>query len=172
MMHLLDGDLLLSKADLIAHGVAPGDDFKSGLTMALREKFPALYKDFRHYCRQAAPKPGTLWLWQGVDREGRHWRIASLFTQAAAAHEGGRPGRASTEHVNHALHELRKLVDLEAVRSVALPRLATGVGGLDWTHVEPLVKAQLGALKIPVLVYAKFTAGVAAKEPLANQTAI
>src|SRR5678810_1427157 len=49
MIHMLEGDLLLSQSDLIAHGVAPGDDFKSGLAMALREKFPAMYKDFRHY---------------------------------------------------------------------------------------------------------------------------
>src|SRR5678810_1011288 len=49
MIHMLEGDLLLSQSDLIAHGVAPGDDFKSGLAMALRENFPAMYKDFRHY---------------------------------------------------------------------------------------------------------------------------
>jgi len=164
MMHFLDGDLLLSKADLIAHGVAPGDDWKSGLAMALREKFPALYKDFRHFCRQATPKPGSLWLWQGVDQHGRHWRIASLFTQEAAAHEGGRPGRAHTEHVNHALHELKKLAQQEKVGSLALPRLATGVGGLDWAHVEPLVRTQLAELKVPVFVYQKYVAGVAAPE--------
>lgn len=171
MMHSLEGDLLLSQADLIAHGVAPNDDFKTGLAMALREKFPAMYKDFRHFCHLQTPKPGSLWLWQGVDQKGRHVRIAALFTQDAPAHDGGRPGRAKTEHVNHALHELKKVVDKEKVQSLALPRLATGVGGLDWAHVEPLVTAQLGTLKIPVCVYTKFVAGVAAKEPFAAKTA-
>lgn len=165
MIHALEGDLLLSKADLIAHGIAPNDDWKSGLALALRERFPALYKDFRHYCHQATPKPGTLWLWQGVDQHGRHWRVANLFTQDAPAHAGGHPGRARTEHVNHALHELKKLAEKEKVKSLALPRLATGVGGLDWQHVEPLVQAQLGALRIPVHLYKKFTAGMAAQEP-------
>lgn len=168
MIHTLEGDLLLSKADLIAHGVAPNDDWKSGLALALRERFPSLHKDFRHYCHQQNPKPGTLWLWQGVDQQGRHWRIANLFTQDAPAHQGGHPGRAKTEHVNHALHELKKLVDKEKVQSLALPRLATGVGGLDWAHVEPLLQAQLGALKIPVYVYAKYVAGQAAMEVAAK----
>ncbi len=170
MMHALHGDLLLSKADLIAHGVAPGDDFKHGLAMALRERFPAMYRDFRHHCRQSTPKPGTIWVWQGVDDKGKPMRIAALFTQEPPSREGQHPGRATTGHVNHALHELKKWIEKERIGSVALPALATGVGGLSWEHVEPLVRAQLGGLPIPVCVYTKFVAGVAAVEPLAART--
>ncbi len=169
MLHHLTGDLLLSKAALIAHGVSPNDDFKSGLALALREAWPAMYKDFRHFCRQQAPKPGSVWLWQGVDPAGRHVRIAALFTQDAPAHDGGHPGRAKTEHVNHALHELRKLVEKEKIASLAVPRLATGVGGLDWQHVAPLIATQLGSLSIPVYVYETWQKGILAHEPPATK---
>lgn len=167
MIHTLCGDLLLSKTAVIAHGVAPHDDFKHGLALALREKFPAMYKDFRHYCHQQNPKPGTLWMWSGVDQGGGTVRIAALFTQEPGGPSGGRPGKAHTEYVNKALHALRKLILDEKVASVALPRLATGVGGLDWQHVEPLVHAQLGSLAVPVCVYTEFRPGLAAAEPLA-----
>jgi O-acetyl-ADP-ribose deacetylase (regulator of RNase III) len=96
-------------------------------------------------------------------------RVASRFTQDPPAHVGGRPGRAKTEHVNHALHALKQLALQEAVRSLALPRLATGVGGLDWPHVEPLVRAQLGDLKLPVYVYTTYAKDWAADEPPAAQ---
>lgn len=168
MIHSLEGDLLLSKAELLAHGVAPNDDWKSGLALALRERFPGMHKDFRNFCHQNNPKPGSLWLWQGVDGKGQKVRIANLMTQEPPARVGGHPGRAKTEHVNHALHELKKLIEAEKIGSVALPRLATGVGGLDWAHVEPLIRAQLGTLKANVLLYTKYTAGVAAKEPQAG----
>ncbi|MBL8756279.1 MAG: macro domain-containing protein [Planctomycetes bacterium] len=170
MIHKLSGDLLLSHADLIAHGVAPGDDWKSGLALALRERFPSLYKDFRHFCHQTSPKPGSAWLWRGVDQAGRQWRIACLLTQDPPAHEGGRPGKATTAHVNHALHALKKIAVDEKVKSVALPRLATGVGGLAWQHVEPLVLSQLAGIGVPVYVYETFVAGVAAKEPAGKAT--
>lgn len=166
MIHQLSGDLLLSKADLIAHGVAPHDDFKNGLALALREACPAMYKDFRHWCKQQNPKPGSLWQWQGVDQTGRHVRIVALLTQEPPGREGGHAGGARTEYVNRALHELKKLVEREHIGCIALPRLATGVGGLDWQHVLPLIQAQLGGLKIPVFVYADFKPGVAAAEPL------
>jgi O-acetyl-ADP-ribose deacetylase (regulator of RNase III) len=169
MMHFLDGDLLLSHADLIAHGIAPNDDWKHGLALSLRERFPALYKDFRHYCHQHNPAPGGLWLWQGVDGKGKVVKIANLFTQEPPSHAGAHPGRARTEHVNHALHELKKLVEHQPFTSIALPRLATGVGGLDWAHVEPLLRTQLSGLKIPIYVYTKYTAGKTAAEPAAKQ---
>ena len=110
MIKEVSGDLLLSKAQVIAHGVAPNDPFHTGLALQLREQWPAMYKDFRHYCKQQNPKPGTLWLWQGVDQTGRHVRFAALLTQEAASREGGHGGRAHTEYVNHALHELQKLL--------------------------------------------------------------
>lgn len=166
MIHEVSGDILLSKAHWMAHGVGVDDDFKSGLALSLRERFPALYKDFRHYCKTFSPKPGTMWAWSGVagaDQPTMH--IVSLFTQDPPKHKGGHPGRATTTHVNHALHALRKHADREKIRSLALPRLATGVGGLDWAEVQPLIQGTLGDAGIPVFVYTTFKAGAPAHEP-------
>jgi O-acetyl-ADP-ribose deacetylase (regulator of RNase III) len=67
--------------------------------------------------------------------------------------------------VGHALKHLHTLVEAEKITSLALPRLATGVGGLEWTAVHPLLEQHLGTLKIPVMVYSRYEKGVAAKEP-------
>ncbi len=160
MIHEVSGDILLSKAAAIAHGVAPNDDFHHGLALALRERWPAMYRDFRHHCHQSHPKPGTLWTWSGPGPV----RIVNLFTQESAPTHGGKPGRATTAHVNHCLRELHHLVETEKLASLALPRLATGVGGLRWEEVEPLIRTQLAALKIPVFLYVRFESGKAADE--------
>ena len=91
--------------------------------------------------------------------------IVNLFTQAPAATAGGRPGPASVKHVGHALKALAQLAVAEKWSSLALPRLATGVGGLDWNDVKPLIQQHLGALSTKVFVYATYRAGVAADEP-------
>lgn len=160
MIHDVSGDLLLSRAQLIAHGVAPNDDHATGLAHALREHAPAMYKDFRHYCKTQHPKAGTMWVWTGAD--GR--RIAALFTQEASYEPGKHPGRASISNVHHSLQALGKFIESEKIASVALPRLATGVGGLDWKDVRPQITADLGALTIPVFVYATYHAGQRADE--------
>lgn len=166
MIHELTGDLLLSKAEVLVHGLAPDDDCKQGLARALRERFPAMYKDFRHWCRIAGPKPGSMWSWQGVDANGRTVHLVALLTQEPPEHAGAHPGRATTASVNHALHELRKWLDREKPRSVAMPAIATGVGGLPWNQVAPLLQSQLGGTTTQIYVYTRYAPGVAATEPV------
>lgn len=162
MIRYVSGDILLSKANAIAHGVAPNDDFAQGLALSLREFSPAMYKDFRHYCQSTHPKAGSLWTWGGAGGA----RIVALFTQEGAYGHGAKPGRASTTNVNHALRALAHEATKEGWTSLALPRLATGVGGLDWAEVKPLVEQHLADLGIPVVVYETFHMGQAADEGL------
>ena len=165
MIPAVTGDILLTRARAIAHGVAPNDSFHSGLALALRERWPAMYKDFRHHCQSAHPKEGGLWSWAGVGPSGPV-QVLNLFTQEAAyGHHGGKPGRAKIEWVAHALRALRDHVAKEKIPSLALPCLATGVGGLAWKDVEPLVRQHLGDLSIPVYVYGTYRKDVAASEP-------
>lgn len=161
MLHELSGDILLSSAKAIVQGVAPNDDFHHGLALQLRERMPAMYKDFRHYCQTQHPKSGELWTWMSAD--GRY--LVNLFTQDAAYAHGSKPGHATVSQVNHTLHALRNLVQKEKISSLALPRLACGVGGLDWNDIKPLIDRQLGDLNIPVYLYTNYQQGVKANEP-------
>ena len=161
MLYQVAGDILLTRAAAIAHGVGPHDNFGQGLALSLREKWPELYQDFRHHCKTQNPDAGGLWNWVGADGS----QIVNLLTQDAPKAVGGHPGRASVKHVGHALRHLHRLIDKENIKSIALPRLATGVGGLDWSVVEPLVEQHLGQLQIPVIIYTTFIKGQAANEP-------
>lgn len=161
MIHEVSGDILSSKAQVIAHGVSANDPMKQGLALALHEKYPAMHKDFHHWCAQHHPEPGAIWMWGGAGGV----RIVNLLTQEGGYGHGARPGKADLKHVREALRALAQLAESEKFTSLALPRLATGVGGLDWQDVKPLIEQRLGTLGIPVYVYAEFHAGQAAVEP-------
>jgi len=161
VIHELSGDILLSNAKAIAQGVAPNDDFHHGLALQLRERMPALYKDFRHYCQTRHPKSGGLWTWMSSDG---HY-IVNLFTQDGAYDHGSKPGNATISHVNHALHALRGLIEKEHLASIALPRLACGMTGLDWNDVRPLIENHLGDLAVRVYLYTNYQKGLKANEP-------
>jgi len=161
MLHFVSGDILLSQARALAHGVAPDDHFGTSLALQLREQWPAMAKDFRHYCHSHHPKPGELWEWPTANGV----RIVNLLTQEPAPSHSQKPGKATLSHVGHALHALRRLVEKEKIESLALPRLASGVGGLDWKDVKALIEKHLGDLNIPVYVYEHYQAGQKANEP-------
>lgn len=161
MLKDVEGDILLSRSALIAHGVAPNDDFHQGLALALRERWPSMYKDFRHYCQTTSPKPGSLWSWRGPESA----RITCLFTQdGSPGHHGGRPAPATLQNVAKSLKALRHEIEATGVKSVAMPRLATGVGGLAWSDVRPLIEEQLGSAAATVYLYTTYHPGVAAAE--------
>jgi O-acetyl-ADP-ribose deacetylase (regulator of RNase III) len=161
MIYQVSGDILLTKAQVLAHGVAPNDPMSQGLALSLHKKFPAMHKDFHHWCNQKHPKPGDAWLWGGPGGV----RIVNLLTQEGGYGHGARPGKATLKHVGDTLRALAKMAESETFTSIALPRVATGVGGLAWEDVLPLIEERLGHLDIPVYVYSDFHAGQKAQEP-------
>ena len=160
MIQYVSGDILLSGAAAIAHGVAPNDDFKQGLALSLREQWPALYKDFRHYCKTTHPKEGGLWAWKTAGSP----IVVSLLTQEHPPAQGGTPGRAQLPYVNSALKELMKWAEKEKVETLAITRLATGVGRLAWNEVKPMIESQFQTTKLKVFVYEEFHKGMKAEE--------
>jgi O-acetyl-ADP-ribose deacetylase (regulator of RNase III) len=154
------GDMLESTAEALAHGVAPNDDFKQGLALSLRERWPDLYKDFRHYCKTNHPKEGGIWSWKGVKGP----KVINLLTQQHPSVQGGIPGKAHTSYVSSTLKELAKVIEAEGIKSVALTRLATGVGGLSWSEVKPLIEMHLKGSKATIFVYEEYQKGQKAAE--------
>ena len=160
MIYEVTGDILLSDAKAIAHGVAPNEHFDSGLALSLREQWPSLSKDYRHYAHQVHPKAGELWTWTATNG----LRVFNLITQDGDHGHGSRPGKATVPNVNHSLKRLRHEIEKEKITSLAIPALATGVGCLSWKEVKPLIDQHLGDLNIPIYVYSKFQKGLKASE--------
>jgi O-acetyl-ADP-ribose deacetylase (regulator of RNase III) len=162
MIEFVSGDILKSKAEAIAHGVAPNDHFNQGLALSLREQWPSLYKDFRHYCHTQKVSEGDLWSWKGAGGPV----IFNLFTQMEAESKDGHPGSASESNVNSCLKHLAKEVKQKNLKSLALPKIATGVGGLSWDVVRPLIMKHFSELDVKVVVYEKYQKNLQATEAL------
>lgn len=162
MIKEVNGDILLTDSKVIAHCVAPADHFESGLALSLRERYPAMVKDFRHYCYTHSPKAGDIWTWGGVGG----MQIVNLMAQEPAESMRSRQhgGKASIVNLDRTLKALAKLAEEEKFDSIAIPRLATGVGGIEWDEVKPSIEKYLGDIPIPVYVYSTFTKDLKAEE--------
>ena len=161
MIHQVSGDILLTQAHAIAHGIASNDPMSRGLALSLHQQYPSMHKDFHHWCHVKHPKPGSAWIWGGVNGA----RIISLITQEGGYGHGSHPGKATLKHLRDSLKELIKIIKSEKIKSIALPRLATGVGGLSWNDVFPIIEEVLDNINIPVYVYSEYHADKQAKEP-------
>lgn len=162
MIFKVEGDILLSQAQAIVVGVEKNDPMDKCLALELSNKYPTMRKDFHRWCHQHNTKPGEAWLWTGPDKI----HIVHLITQESLESPDHLHGKATLNNIRHALSSLVKIITDEKLGSIALPRIATGVGDLDWDDVLPLIENSLGGLGIPVYVYATYIAGKAAVEPV------
>jgi len=126
MIYQVEGDILLSKAQAIAHGVRINDPMDKGLALALHNQYPGMLKIF------ITGATNTI---QNLVMHGfgvvLMARIINLITQEGLDSHDHRLGKATLTTVNHALRALVKVIEHEKINSLALPKLATGIGGLE-----------------------------------------
>ena len=61
--------------------------------------------------------------------------------------------RSELAWIEDGLSDLVRLISTRQIKSLALPALGCGLGGLPWRDVQPLIEKHLGDLNIPVRVY-------------------
>src|SRR5690606_18574698 len=98
MIRKVEGDILESKAQFIAHGIAPQDHFDTGLALALRERWPSLVRDYRHAIHGKPLASGEIWAWRGVDADGSTRGIVNMLTQDMLGTGGA--AKRSEEHTS------------------------------------------------------------------------
>jgi O-acetyl-ADP-ribose deacetylase (regulator of RNase III) len=147
------GNILLSNSDAIVQGVAPEEKFTSGLAASVKEKWPAIEKDFRQYCAQGQLKPGDLWVWRNTD---------GLDVLNLVIH--GNKNETSIDSLDRGLGQLVEYLKLQNLQSLAMPKIGTDVGDFDWREVKPLIERHLAPLEIPVYLYTIFNKNIAGVE--------
>ena len=104
MIYEVQGDILLTKAQALVHGIAANDPMSQGLAMSLHKNYPAMHKYFHHYCQTQHPKTGDAWAWGGAEKV----RNINLITQEGGYDHGSRPGKATIKSVSDCLKSLVK----------------------------------------------------------------
>lgn len=120
------GDLLLNRVDAeaLAHGCNCAGSMGAGVAVGFKERYPLMFEEYRRRCKSKPPlfTLGDVFLW----REDGKPAVFNLVTQP-------RPGRGATYPVVEAsLANLRVAADEAEIRSIAMPRIAAGYGGLSW----------------------------------------
>jgi O-acetyl-ADP-ribose deacetylase (regulator of RNase III) len=141
------GDLLKADAEALVNPVNTVGVMGAGLALQFRTAYPDNYRAYRNACGSGELWPGRVFVWERGRTDAprfivnfptkTHWRLPSLLPDIA---EG--------------LRDLRQVIADYEMRSIAVPALGCGLGGLGWDEVYPLIKAHLGNLEgVQVLVY-------------------
>ena len=151
-VRFVSGDLFLSGAQTLAHGVSCRGRMGAGIAVEFKRQHPVMFQEYRRRCRAGGLQPGEIFLWKSPGR----W-ILNLATQDAL--RGSR-----LQYVETALRNVANTYEREGIQSIAMPQIASGLGGLSWSEVRPVIEQELGPLRIPIFVYEHFVAQSPAHE--------
>jgi O-acetyl-ADP-ribose deacetylase (regulator of RNase III) len=146
MIEFARGNLLSAEADALVNTVNTEGVMGKGVALQFRRAFPENYDAYRVACKRGEVEIGRMFVTETHQLDGprliinfptkRHWRSKSKLAD-----------------IDEGLADLRRVLIDAGVRSVAVPALGCGLGGLRWSDVKPLIEAALGDLGTHVLVY-------------------
>jgi len=147
MVELRQGDILKADAEALVNTVNCFGVMGRGIALQFKKAFPENFKAYKAVCDRKELQPGRLLVFDLNRFENpryivnfptkRHWK-----------------GKSKLEDIQSGLAALVKEIQDRGIRSLAIPPLGCGLGGLDWQVVRPMIEEALAQLPgIQVLLY-------------------
>lgn len=139
MIRHLQGNLLAAEGEALVNAVKCVGVVGKGIALQVREAFPETDERYGEAYRCGEVVPGRMW---GVPTAGII--PPRCMNHFPSKRHGREPSRL--EDVALGLAALAKVTRELRIRSLAVPALGCGNGGLDWECVRPMMEEILGGL--------------------------
>ena len=129
-----NNDIFQSGCEVICNPVNCVGAMGKGLALQFKQKFPEMYIEYRRDCMKQTGsyrryKPGCCNIY--TTKNGQV--IANIATK------NHWKDKAQLEWVQAGIRELHEIMTALNYKSVAIPRLGCGLGGLNWNKVKPVI---------------------------------
>jgi O-acetyl-ADP-ribose deacetylase (regulator of RNase III) len=148
MISFTQGNLLEAEAEALVNTVNTVGIMGKGIALMFKEAFPENFRLYKEACQAKSVKVGHVFATERRDFvSGPKWIINFPTKEHWRA-----PSRL--EWIRDGLIDLRRFIEDHSIRSVALPPLGSGNGGLDWREVRPVIVEALEALQdVTIIVF-------------------
>ena len=139
----VNGNIFNSNAHALVNPVNCVGTMGAGLAKQFRDQYPAMHRQYLQICRQHLLKPGQVHLYH-------HSPTRTIVNLPTKDHW---QNPSTLAYVRSGLIALHAALKEHHIRSVAVPALGAGLGGLRWTDVLPLIKDHLTGDNLTVEIY-------------------
>jgi O-acetyl-ADP-ribose deacetylase (regulator of RNase III) len=139
MLRFTTGNLLHAEADAVVNTVNTVGVMGKGIALAFKDTYPENFHAYEAACRAGEVRVGCMFVTENHSLHGPRWIINFPTKQ-----HWRNPSKL--EWIRTGLADLRRVALDLGIRSLAVPPLGCGHGGLAWDDVRPLIEAALGDL--------------------------
>ena len=139
MITFSKGDLLQSGAEAVINTVNCVGVMGKGIALQFKQAFPRNYEAYRRACDAGEVRLGEMFVFDTGSMINPRW-IINFPTK------GHWKAKSRLSDIETGLEDLKRVILENGIRSIAVPPLGCGNGGLDWAEVEPVIRRALGDL--------------------------
>lgn len=147
MIEFTTGNILAADAEALVNTVNCVGIMGRGIALKFKEAFPANFKAYAVACSREEVQPGRMFVFETHAFTNpkyiinfptkRHWK-----------------GKSRIEDIEAGLIALVEEVRKRQIKSIAVPPLGSGLGGLAWSSVRPLIEEALRGLQdVRVIIF-------------------
>ncbi|HED38074.1 MAG TPA: Appr-1-p processing protein [Ignavibacteria bacterium] len=160
MIHYVTGNLLESKAEALVNTVNTVGVMGKGIALQFKNTFPNNFKLYVKACKDGEIKIGKLFVTEDESMFTGKKIIINFPTKTTWR----KPSEYS--YIEKGLTDLKKIIHLKNIKSLAIPPLGTGNGGLNWNRVKQILENHLSDVNCDIYIYQP---GVHIKEVLKKE---
>ncbi len=147
MIEYKTGDIFKTDAEALVNSVNCVGVMGRGIALQFKNVFPANFEAYAAACERHEVQPGRMFVFETGQLTNpryiinfpskRHWR-----------------GKSRIEDIKTGLESLAEEIKQRGIRSIAMPPIATDLGGLQWETVAPLIENALASIEdVDIIVF-------------------
>ncbi len=133
MFEYKKGNILQEQTDAIINTVNCVGIMGRGIALQFKQTYPDNFKAYKRACDKGEVQPGKMFV----------YAIGSLFNPKYIINFPTKrhwKGKSNIQDIKSGLVDLKQIIKLYEIKSIAIPPLGCGLGGLNWAEVKPLIE--------------------------------
>ncbi|MEL6556911.1 MAG: macro domain-containing protein [Bacteroidota bacterium] len=147
MIKYQTGNILDSDAEALINTVNTVGVMGKGIALQFKNAYPNNFKAYYQACKEERIDIGKLF----VTKEGNVSSGEKYIINFPTKKNWRKP--SEYEYIEKGLDDLVNVIDSYKIKSIAIPPLGAGNGGLEWPKVKKLITKYLSKVDVEVIVY-------------------
>ncbi len=147
MIKYIKGNILDSNAHALVNTVNTMGVMGKGIALQFKKAYPNNFKAYEKACKADELKVGKMFVTLDSNTTSGERVIINFPTKTSWK----KP--SEYKYIEDGLENLAELIDKKSIKSIAIPPLGAGNGGLNWEKVKRIIEEKLMNLDIDIYVY-------------------
>jgi O-acetyl-ADP-ribose deacetylase (regulator of RNase III) len=147
MLYDITGNLLASTSEALVNTVNTVGVMGKGIALQFKKQFPNNYKAYQKACKEGKVVIGKMFVFEEQSLLSGKKLIINFPTKT----DWRKPSEYN--YIERGLEDLINVIQERNIKSIALPPLGAGNGGLDWVRVRLLIENFFHEVQCEIYIY-------------------